>query len=192
VNVGAEAGVVSDVPTRVVGIVVDYDLIAVPVPVSDVGQIKRRDAPVKVVKPESIRIAAAKHPDVFPSQSRSEMTMRVRMSKMETSVVAPFVVSDPPATRVDVRSIWMALGIAIISRRFMFRPRRRPTRRRWLMFGVRGRAMRLRGTGRPVFRDITTAHSTPCRRLMFIAGSVIVMLCRGNKGDSQQNGGESE
>jgi hypothetical protein len=98
-------------------IVVDYNLVAIPVPVRNIRNIKRRYAPVEVIEPKSIGIAAAKHPYMAPAQPPWEMAMRIRMSLMEMWIVARLVMPDPPVVPVHVRSIWVARCITVIARR---------------------------------------------------------------------------
>ena len=54
VDVGAQSDVVGEIPARVVGIVIDDDVVAVPIPVVDVSQVKRSNAEVEAAKPEAV------------------------------------------------------------------------------------------------------------------------------------------
>ena len=58
VNVSPGIHVVEQVPARMIGIVIDHDIVAVPQPVVDVPELKRRDAEVEAAEPEPRRATA--------------------------------------------------------------------------------------------------------------------------------------
>jgi hypothetical protein len=107
VRIGSEPDVISEVPTGVVGIVVDYDLIAIPQPAVYEVKVVGRDAPVKVVEPETIRAAAAKAPRVARAESPGKTPMLIRTIEVVVGIVATGIVSDPLAVCVYVRCFGM-------------------------------------------------------------------------------------
>ena len=60
VDVGAESGVVGQIPAVVVGIFVDDDGIAVPEPISSVVVIIGRHAEEEAAEPEALAVSSAK------------------------------------------------------------------------------------------------------------------------------------
>ena len=70
VNISSEANVVGQVPAVVIGIFVDDDVVAIPVPTVAESEIGGRNAPVPSVEPEAIGSAAAEVP--------SDATVRIR------------------------------------------------------------------------------------------------------------------
>jgi hypothetical protein len=113
VDVGAQSRVVGEIPAFVVGVIVDHDIVAIPIPVIAIGQVKRGDAEVETAKPESAGIAAFDAPPVSTAEATVEAAMFPRMLKVEACVFAPGIVPDPFAVAVDVRSFGMILTVAI-------------------------------------------------------------------------------
>jgi len=95
VNVSTETGVIREIPTEVIGVVIDHDLIAAPVPGRDIGHVKCGNAPVEIIEPKSIRVTATQHPHMSAAESAREAAVRIGMIQMEAAIVAALVVSDP-------------------------------------------------------------------------------------------------
>lgn len=53
-NVGAEPGVVREIPAHVIGIVVKHDVVTIPEPIGAGVNLERRDAESVTTKPEAI------------------------------------------------------------------------------------------------------------------------------------------
>lgn len=87
VNVGAQADVVGQVPAHVVGIIVNDDVIAGPVPVVTIAKVRGGDAEVEAAEPEAARTAASETPDVFGTKPGGEMAVRPGMIEMEAGVL---------------------------------------------------------------------------------------------------------
>jgi hypothetical protein len=90
-----------------VRILVDYDLVAVPVPVRDDGVIKRSDIPIVIAKPEAFPVSACKHEYMLGSKAACEVSVRPRVIQVEVRIVRggmshPFIVPG-----VNVRQIRM-------------------------------------------------------------------------------------
>jgi hypothetical protein len=113
VNVSAQPGVVGEIPANVVGVFVNGDIVAVPVPVITVGKVKRGDAEVEAAKPETAGIASLQTPLVSTAKAAIEAAMLPWVVEPEARVVAPTLVSHPFTVVVDVRGLGMILTIAI-------------------------------------------------------------------------------
>jgi hypothetical protein len=79
----------------VIGVVVDYDLIAGPVPVGDNGVVVGKNAPVKVVEPEAFAISALKVEDVLGAEACGKPAVCPGLIQVEAGVVATTVVANP-------------------------------------------------------------------------------------------------
>jgi hypothetical protein len=109
VNVGSEAHVVSEVPTNVIGILIDHDLIVVPQPVAAEADVDRGHAEVEATKPKSTGPAAGQSPDVAFAEAAGEAPVLEGMIQMESRIILTAIVSNPfVAGRVDVRRFGMA------------------------------------------------------------------------------------
>ena len=111
-NIRAQSDVVSDVPARMVRIVVKDDVVVVPVPVSYIAEIERGNAEIKSAKPEAAGAASGKTPASFTANWTGETTVLPRMIKVKPGVVVTEIVSDPLSVMVDVGSFRMSLLIA--------------------------------------------------------------------------------
>src|SRR5579863_9143749 len=135
VNVCSQPDVIRQVPADVIGIVINNDVISIPVPVSTVAQIIGRYAEVESAEPKPARAASREMPDVARSKAACESSMLVRVIHMIVSIIPSRIMADPLAVRVDVGSIWVTALIVKSSRR-------RP--------GARCAPKRSRATGRSV------------------------------------------
>jgi hypothetical protein len=108
VNIGAQPWVVGEIPSVVVGIFVDHDLVAVPEPVRAPGQVKRGNAKSPAIKPETGRAASADVPHVAAAETAGETAMLKRMIEVETGIIASSVVPDPGTVVVYMRGLGMA------------------------------------------------------------------------------------
>lgn len=95
VSVRAEARIVGEVPAGVVGVVVDYNLIAGPIPIGYDGVVVRENAPVEIVEPEALAISSLKVEDVFGTEACGKAAMRPGVIQVEAGIVAAAVVADP-------------------------------------------------------------------------------------------------
>jgi hypothetical protein len=163
----------------VVWVVVDHDVIVVPIPVVNVRDIKRGDAEVVPAKPEATRAAASEPPDIARPKASFEVAVFPRMFQVESDVVPALIVSDPFAVLVNVRSLRMALLIAegwMISRRMI------PRRSRCVLHG-NGAPEIVVISGRSAARDIAAADSvTGPFSVIFASSAVAFMLGEEGKG----------
>lgn len=103
-DVGAEADVVGEVPADVVGIFVDDDVVAGPIPVVAIAEIRGGDAEIETVKPETGRAAAGEVPDMAFAEAPAEVAMLPRMILVEAGVFGARFMADPFALVIDVRA----------------------------------------------------------------------------------------
>lgn len=86
VDVGAEADVIGEVPANVIGIFVDDDVVASPVPVVAIANVRACNAEIETVKPEAGRTAAGEMPDMAFAKAAAEVAMLPRMIEMEAGI----------------------------------------------------------------------------------------------------------
>lgn len=106
-DVGAQSRVVGEIPAVMVGIFVDYDLVAVPEPVRAQGQVKGGNAESEAAKPETVGPASCNAPDVAAAEAAGEAAMFPGMVEMEARIIAPVIMADPFTVVMDVRSLWV-------------------------------------------------------------------------------------
>ena len=112
VDVGAEPGVVGQVPAVVVGIFVDDDGIAVPIPVVGVVVVVGSYAEIEAAEPKALAVSSTKVIDVAAAKAAGEAAVFPGMIEMIVRVAATGIMADPSAIVVDVRRIRMTLPIA--------------------------------------------------------------------------------
>jgi len=110
VSVSTQTGVVGEIPANVVGILVDHDLIARPVPVCDDVVIERGDVPVKTAKPEAFAVSSRQHEDMLRSKTAAEMPVCPRLREVVMRIVRATLMSHPLVVPgVYMRNVRMAL-----------------------------------------------------------------------------------
>src|ERR1017187_2161729 len=91
-----------------VGVLVDHDLIASPVPARDDVVIVRRDVPVEIVKPEAFPVSSRKVEYMLRSKATGEASVYPRLIEVVMRIVGPTIMSDPLIIRgVNVRNVRM-------------------------------------------------------------------------------------
>jgi hypothetical protein len=113
VNVGAQPGIVGEVPALVVGVLVNHDIVAVPKPIIGVGKVKRGDAEVVAAKPETAGIASLNAPAVSAAEAAVETAMLPGVIDVEADVIASAFVPHPLAVTVDVGSFGVAYAVVV-------------------------------------------------------------------------------
>lgn len=97
-----------------IGIVVNDNRIATPIPVGYITDFPRRDAPVPAVEPESARPTAREMPNVSRAEPSSEASVFPRMVQVETRIVSRRVADPGVRSGVYVwriRMAWMVLKV---------------------------------------------------------------------------------
>jgi len=132
VHVGPQANVVGKVPANVIRIVVEYDLVGVPIPIGAVAEVVGRYAEEESAEPEAAGTASAEMPDVSAANLTRKMSVLPGMVKTVVRVVSACIVTDPLIIRVHVRCLGMAW---LVSKRRMALSRLTSA-----IFGVRSRS----------------------------------------------------
>ncbi len=110
-NVRAEANIVSEIIADVVRIVINDDLVIVPVPTAAEANVKGGHAPEEAIEAEAVWSAAAQVPNVAAANAAVEMAVFPGMIQMIVRVVAPSLVAYPFPVTMDVGSFRMAFSI---------------------------------------------------------------------------------
>lgn len=110
-GVGAQARIIRKIPARIVGIFVDDDLIAIPVPVGHDVVIESRDVPIKIIEPEASGTSASESPHVPGAETAGETTVRPGVFEMIMHVITTSFVANPTVvTGVYVGDAGMAFS----------------------------------------------------------------------------------
>jgi len=115
VRIGAEARVIREIPSWMIGIVVNYDVIRVPHPIAYITSVIWRYSKEEAVKAEAVRIAAAEPPTMPWSETASKAPVLIGLLHVIVAIVAPRVVAHPLSAIVDVRSIRVARPVAVVA-----------------------------------------------------------------------------
>src|ERR1035437_2072205 len=145
VHVNARANVVGEVVTFVIRVVVDDDLIAIPVPAMREHDVAGGDAEIEAANPEADGSTPGESPNVARAEAAGEAAVLPRMVEIEANVGATRIVADPMVTAIHVRSLGMAGAIAQVTifltgggmlRVFIVHSCRPVRRRLWMVFGM--------------------------------------------------------
>ena len=135
-----------------IGVVVDHDLVASPVPALDDVVIVRGDIPVEIAEPEAFPVPSPKVESKLRSNTTGEMSVRPRLSEVVIRIVGATIMSDPfIVLGVNVRNVrmtWLVHGNVV------------PGRGSGLLTSCGGRSARRRGSprrSRTASRNVSTA-----------------------------------
>jgi hypothetical protein len=95
VNVCAEPYVVREIPTVVIRVLIDHDLIGIPEPVIAETEIVRGDAKIEAAEPETARASSANPPDVAATETSGKPPVFPGMIQMIVDIIAPGIMADP-------------------------------------------------------------------------------------------------
>ena len=153
-----------------IGVVVDYDLIAGPVPIGDDGVVVGENAPVEIVEPEAFAIAALEVEDVMGTEASCKAAACPGVIQVKAGVVAATFVADPLiVTNVHVGQFRMSLMVGWDVMLFGLMVR----------FGVRWFRL-MSGSGvRAVRRDVSTANFRMASTMWLAL--VSPLLCKDNQ-----------
>jgi hypothetical protein len=140
VDVCAKPHVVGEIPTIMIGVFVDHDVIAVPVPITAVARVKWRYAEIEAAEPKAAGTASGEMPNVSAAETSCKAAVFPRVVEVEAGVVASLIVPDPLAVVVNVRGFRVSFLIAEGAVRF----------------GLMGCTV---GRRRPMTRHVSAAHS---------------------------------
>ena len=105
VDVRSEPGVVGEIPTNVIGIFINHDLVRVPKPAIAKRDIIRSDAKVEATKPEAIRTASSQPPHMTAAKAASEVSMFPGMVEMVVNIIRASLMPDPLTVGMNVGSV---------------------------------------------------------------------------------------
>lgn len=105
VNVGTQPDVERQVPTDVVRIVVNHNLVTVPEPVVAVADVSGSNTEIETAEPEAAGPSSRQMPNVAAANSAREAPMLPRVIEVVAGVPGTGIVSDPFAVGVNVRGI---------------------------------------------------------------------------------------
>src|ERR1035438_1385912 len=95
-----------------VGVLVDHDLIAAPIPAHHDVVVVRGDVPVEIIEPEALPVSPSKHEYMLRSKATGEASVCPRRIEVVMRVVGATIVSDPfVVLGVNVRNFRMTLLI---------------------------------------------------------------------------------
>ena len=110
-DVGPQARVVSQVPAVVVGIFVDHDVVAAPVPVAAVADIERSHAELEAAEPEAAGTAPSEMSDMASAEPAGKVSVLPRVVKVKAGIIVALVMPNPLTVLVNVGSFRMAWAI---------------------------------------------------------------------------------
>ena len=94
-NVSAKAHVVSQVPTIVIGIVVEDDLVGIPEPIVAIAVVVRGHAEVGAIEPEARGRASRQAPHMTRTEAAREVSVYPGVIEVVVRVAASGIVSYP-------------------------------------------------------------------------------------------------
>src|SRR5579871_3448150 len=112
-HVCAQAHVVGQIPADMIGVLIDHDAIAIPVPIVTGAIVESGHIKVESIKPKSISGSSSQGPNMVRPKPAVESSMHPWA--LETIVIAVMVtiMPDPSAVIMDVRKIRMSIMVAI-------------------------------------------------------------------------------
>jgi len=154
----------------VIGIVIDHDVIAIPIPIAAVTHIVGRNRKEEAAEPEAPRAASAQSPHMAATNTSREMAVLPRMIHAIMLVAASGIVSYPPVILgVNMRGLWMA---ALVGKGAPLRSG---------SSSMRSRAQRSRAVG----WDMPTAYPAFPAALVWLSSALVVL--REQRNGKQQN-----
>jgi len=82
-NVSAKPYVIRQIPTLVVGVVIDHNVVAVPQPAITESHVRRCDVPVPSVEPKTSGATTAEVPNMVATESAGEVSVLPRFVEMQ-------------------------------------------------------------------------------------------------------------
>ena len=121
-HISPQPGVISQIPSRMIRIVIDHDIVRVPQPSIHKAVVIRRNTEEEPAEPEPRRPSTPQPPHMRRPKTSRKVPMLPRMVQMIVRIIPPRVMPDPMIA-IDMRSIRMSrrIRIRVSSRRFMSR-----------------------------------------------------------------------
>lgn len=113
--IGAKPDVIRQIPTIMIGIRVNHDVVRVPEPVAASVIVVRRNAKVEAAEPKTVPVSALKPIDMAAANFARETSVLKRMIQVVVLVVSTSVMTNPLIiVRVNVRRRRMSSLVAIV------------------------------------------------------------------------------
>src|SRR5271169_3297081 len=96
-----------------VGVCVDYDIVAIPKPIIAEAKVKGSDGEVETAKPETVGTTSSDAPHVVTAEAAGEVAMLPGVIQVEAGLVSPVVVPHPLPIVVDVRGFGVTFIVTI-------------------------------------------------------------------------------
>lgn len=107
-NISPEAHVVGQVPADVVGVLVNDDIVSIPVPIIAETDIVGGDAEVGAAKPEATGTASGEMPDMTAAKTAGEVSVLPWVVEMIVRIVGTGIVANPFSVGVYMGCVGMA------------------------------------------------------------------------------------
>ena len=114
-DVGSEPDVIGEVPADVIGIVIDDDVVRIPVPAVTVAHIVRSHVEEEAAEPEAAGTSASEAPDVTAAESAGEAAMLPGMIQMVVSVAAAGIMAHPFSAVVHMGGVGMSFAVVEVA-----------------------------------------------------------------------------
>ncbi len=116
VDVGAQPDVVGQVVAGVVRVVIEDDVVRVPVPAVTVAEISRRHGEEEAAEPEARRTASAQVEGVARAEAAAKTAVLPGMVDVIAGIATSAIVPNPPVV-IDMRGVgmsWLVVKVAIL------------------------------------------------------------------------------
>jgi hypothetical protein len=94
-HIGTQSRIVSKVPTDMVGVLIEHNIVAVPLPVSAIGVVKGGHRKEEGAYGKSITVTTVESPDMSWADDARKVTMLPRMIEVIVRVAPTRIMSDP-------------------------------------------------------------------------------------------------
>src|ERR1700742_3604133 len=122
-HVGSQPHVVSEIPARMVGIFIDHNVVARPIPTVAVSVVIGSNAEVEAPEPEAGWSPSGQMPPVRRPEAAGKVPMLPGMVKVVVGIARPRVMPNPPPIGFHVRRIGMPRLIGKVPVRLGWRRR---------------------------------------------------------------------
>jgi hypothetical protein len=118
VNVSTQPPVMSEIPSDVVWVLANHDLIRIPEPVIAKSVVVWGNAEEEAPKPEALLVLSDKLENMTGTKAAREAPVLPRVVEVVVRITSAGVMTDPLAVRMNVRNVWVSL---LVAKRAVFR-----------------------------------------------------------------------
>jgi hypothetical protein len=181
VNVSAQSRVIGEVKPVVVGVLINHDLIPVPVPVIGEAVIVIDDAEIVAAKPETFSGPALNAENMAAAKAAVEPSMFPRMIHVVVLIIAARVMPNPLIIRVNVGCVRVP---RLVAEAAVFLG---PVLRSAILRSTVLRSAVFRSTLLDPGGSGTTSRNVPAANItMFVTTLIVILLRNGNDRNQQQ------